>query len=136
MTLVRIRGTSGFIRVSTRPERPIAALTTRAEPTMMTMSSLKPRKASFGFDDAAGHRGEQRQQGDQIVANAIPDQQADGAEDDGEGERLIERHAASAGLLAMTGRLQAPQITRRPAEATSRSNLLHAQLGASEAGPV
>jgi DeoR/GlpR family transcriptional regulator of sugar metabolism len=46
MTLVRIRGTSGFIRLSTNPERPIAALTTRAEPTMMTMSSLKPRNAS------------------------------------------------------------------------------------------
>ena len=49
MTLVCIRGTSGFIRVSTRPERPIAALTTSAEPTMMTMSSLKPRKASSGL---------------------------------------------------------------------------------------
>ena len=49
MALVRIRGTSGFIRVSTRPERLIAALTTRAEPTMMTMSSLKPRKASAGL---------------------------------------------------------------------------------------
>ena len=49
MLLVRIRGTSGFIRVSTRPDRPIAALTTRAEPTMMTMSSLKPRNASSGL---------------------------------------------------------------------------------------
>ena len=49
MALVRIRGTSGFIRVSTMPERPIAALTTRAEPTMMTMSSLNPRKASCGL---------------------------------------------------------------------------------------
>ena len=44
--LVVIRGVNGFIRVSTSPERPIAALTTRAEPTMMTISLLKPRKAS------------------------------------------------------------------------------------------
>ena len=48
ITLVPIRGTSGFIRVSTKPDRPIAALTTSAEPTMMTMSSLKPRNASTG----------------------------------------------------------------------------------------
>ena len=55
MPLVRIRGTSGFIRVSTRPERPMAALTTRADPTMMTISSLKPLNASVRFHDAAGH---------------------------------------------------------------------------------
>ena len=43
--LVVIFGTNGFISVSISPERPIAALTTRAEPMMMTMSLLKPRKA-------------------------------------------------------------------------------------------
>ncbi len=35
----------GRISLSTTPERLIAALTTRTEPTMMTMSSLKPLKA-------------------------------------------------------------------------------------------
>jgi len=49
MALVCIRGTSGFISVSITPDRPIAALTTRAEATMITMSSLKPRKASAGL---------------------------------------------------------------------------------------
>ncbi len=42
--LVR-RGMSGRIRVSTAPERAMAAERTRAEPTMTTMSSEKPEKA-------------------------------------------------------------------------------------------
>jgi hypothetical protein len=46
IALVVIRGLNGFIRVSMSPERPMAALTTRAEPTMTTISLLKPRKAS------------------------------------------------------------------------------------------
>jgi hypothetical protein len=46
---VVMRALSGRIRDSTTPERPIPALTTRAEPTMMTMSSEKPWKASFGL---------------------------------------------------------------------------------------
>ena len=38
-------GVKGLIISSTMPERPTAALTTRAEPTMITISSLKPLKA-------------------------------------------------------------------------------------------
>jgi hypothetical protein len=38
-------GVKGRIISSTMPERPTAALTTRAEPTMITISSLKPLKA-------------------------------------------------------------------------------------------
>ena len=49
MPLVRIRGTRGFMSVSTRPERLSAALTASADPTMMTISSLKPWKASAGL---------------------------------------------------------------------------------------
>jgi hypothetical protein len=43
--VVFMRGVKGLIIVSTIPERPTAALTTNADPTMITMSSLKPLKA-------------------------------------------------------------------------------------------
>ena len=45
LTLVRC-GSSGRIRHSTAPDRATAALTSSAEATMMTMSSLKPVKAA------------------------------------------------------------------------------------------
>jgi hypothetical protein len=77
---------------------------------------LRPSGANVGPDCGSGRTAgsAQGQQGDQVVPDAIPDQQADGAKDDGEGERLIERPAASAGLLAMAARLLLPRITRRP----------------------
>ena len=47
--VVRKAGAMREIALSTSPERATAALTIRALATMMTMSSEKPLKASFGW---------------------------------------------------------------------------------------
>ena len=62
--------------ISTMPERATAALTTSAEATMMTMSSLKPVKASSAGTMPDGDGREERQHRHEVVAEAAPDEEA------------------------------------------------------------
>ncbi|HET9199375.1 MAG TPA: hypothetical protein VFO84_00180 [Dehalococcoidia bacterium] len=93
IALVCIRGTRGFMRFSTSPDRPIAALTTRARAHDDDDVVAEASERFVGFDDAACDRRQQRQQGDQVVTDVVPYQETDRAENNGERERLIERHA-------------------------------------------
>ncbi len=80
-------GRARWISASTTPERATAALTRSALATMMTMSSLKPAKASSGGTMPTSDRGEQREERDEVVAEAAPDEERHHAGEIGEGER-------------------------------------------------
>ena len=75
----------------------MAALTRSALATMMTMSSLKPLKASFAGTMPASDRREQRQRRNEVVAQPAPDEEPHHGAEDAEGEALLERHAGGAG---------------------------------------
>ena len=72
---------------------------------MMTMSSLKPSNALSAGTMPSGESREQGEKGDEVVAELAPGEEAHHADDDGEGERLIDCHDARAiaGTVAPKG---------------------------------
>ena len=58
----------------------------------------------IGRDDAAEHRGEQRQQCDEVVAQPVPQEQDDHAAQDGKREDLVATHCAVLGDVERLGR--------------------------------
>ena len=90
--LVVIFGTNGFISVSIEPRAADRGADDEGGADDDDNVAAEAAKGLRRRDNAAGDRCEQGQKRHQVVADPIPDQERDRAEDDGEGHRLIERH--------------------------------------------
>ena len=95
-------GASGAINRSAMPDLATAALTSRAVGDDHDDIVAEAGEGLVGRDDAGSDRGEQRQHGDQVVAQPPPDEEGHHRGDDGEGEGL---GRTSCGSILRTGQL-------------------------------
>ena len=93
------------------PERATPALTSSAEPTMMTMSSLKPVKASSSGTIPTARASSSAQAAHEVVAEAPPDERHHHQRDDGDREDLRRGHGRDFNAATRL-RFAGPEISR------------------------